>query len=131
MQFVSDANTRSSTAACAACFAGEIACVYTSNVERSEECRSSSCITLNSVPTLRRRVEYVCRNVPTELFVNSSSERDGTSVPAQNRLAPNRLPATVASACKNPIVWFVVTADLFPFAECLQDGWMNGHGLLG
>jgi len=38
---VSDANTRSSTAACAACFAGEIACVQTSNVERNEECRSS------------------------------------------------------------------------------------------
>ena len=55
--------------------------------------------------------------VPTELFLNSGSERDGTNVPAQNRLTPNRLPATVPSAWKNPIVWFVVTTDLFPFTE--------------
>src|SRR5215469_3660521 len=63
--------------------------------------------------------------------LHSDSQRDGTNISPQNRLAPDRLAATVTSACKNPIVWFVVTADLFPFAECLQDSWMNWHRLLG
>ena len=63
VELASDANTSASTAAYAACFAGEIACVWTSNVDRNEECRNSSCITLNSVPTLRSRVENVCRYV--------------------------------------------------------------------
>src|SRR5215831_6131398 len=37
------------------------------------------------------------------------------------------LPATLPSACKNPIIWFVVTTDLFPVAKSLQEGWMNWH----
>jgi len=49
--------TRDMTAACASCFDGVIACVYTSRVDRREECRSNSCITLNSVPTLLSKVE--------------------------------------------------------------------------
>ncbi len=57
VEFVPEVNTRASTAAWAACFAGVIAWVYASRVDRSVECRSSSCITLNSVPTLRSRVE--------------------------------------------------------------------------
>src|SRR6266536_6430073 len=40
--FVSEEKTSASTAACAAWFAGEIACVYTFNVDRNEECRNSS-----------------------------------------------------------------------------------------
>jgi hypothetical protein len=51
------------TAACAACFAEVTACVYTSNVDRKVECLNSSCMTLNSVPTLLKSVEYVCRKV--------------------------------------------------------------------
>ena len=69
--------------------------------------------------------------VPSELFVNSSPHGDGTNISAQDRLAPDRLAATVSPTCKNPIVWFVVTADMLPFAECLQDNGMNWHGLLG
>jgi hypothetical protein len=36
-----------------------IAWVYTSKVDRRVECRKSSCMTLNSVPTLLKSVEYV------------------------------------------------------------------------
>jgi hypothetical protein len=45
----------------------------TSNVDRNEECRNNSCITLNSVPTLRSRVEYVCRKVchPNRFWIPS------------------------------------------------------------
>src|SRR5882724_2125513 len=60
------------TAAWAARFAGMIACVKVSSVHLTEECRSSSCITLLSAPTDLSIVEYVCRNVchPTR-FCNS------------------------------------------------------------
>jgi hypothetical protein len=57
--FLSRENTKDKTAAWAACFAGVIAWVYTSKVDRRVECRNSSCITLNSVPTLLSSVEYV------------------------------------------------------------------------
>jgi len=42
-----------------------------SNVERKDKWRNSSCITLNSVPTLRSNVEYVCRKVchPIRLWI--------------------------------------------------------------
>jgi hypothetical protein len=52
-----------STAACAARFAGPTACVYTSSVERREECLINSCMTLNSTPRLLRSVQYAWRNV--------------------------------------------------------------------
>jgi hypothetical protein len=42
-----------------ACLAGVIAWVYTSKVDGRVECRKSSCMTLNSVPTLLKTVEYV------------------------------------------------------------------------
>ncbi len=51
------ANTNDMTAACAAYLAGVIACVYISKVDLNDECRNNSCITLNSVPTLLRRVK--------------------------------------------------------------------------
>jgi hypothetical protein len=38
VELVSEEKTNASTAACAACFAGEIAWVYTSRVDRNEEC---------------------------------------------------------------------------------------------
>ena len=57
--FASHENTHDKTAACSACLAGVTAWVYTSNVDRRVECRNSSCITLNSVPTLLSSVEYV------------------------------------------------------------------------
>src|SRR5215469_9129662 len=50
--------------------------------------------------------------VPSESFLNSSPLRNGTNISAQDRLAPDRLAATVPSACKNPILWFVETADV-------------------
>ena|SRR5579863_1375843 len=66
--------TSDMTAAWAACFAGVIAWVKTSSVDRSEECRKSSCITLNSVPTFLKRVEYVCRKVCHPNFFSESGE---------------------------------------------------------
>src|ERR1700722_3611473 len=69
--------------------------------------------------------------VPSESFLNSGPRSDGTTVSAQDRLAPNRFSATMPAACKNPIIWFVVTTDLLPFAERLQDSRMNWHRLLG
>ena len=69
--------------------------------------------------------------VPSEPLLNSCLLRSGTNISAQDRLAPDWLAAAVTSARKNPIVWFVVTADLFPFAKSLQDGRMNWHRLLG
>src|SRR6516162_17208 len=69
--------------------------------------------------------------VPSEPLLNSCLLRSGTNISAQDRLAPDRLAATVTFACKNPIVGFVVTTDLFPVAKSLQEGWMNWHRLLG
>jgi hypothetical protein len=80
---VSEEKTNASTAACAACFAGEIAWVYTSRVDRNEECRRSSCITLNSAPTLRNRVVVgVSEGMPTDLFLDSEAVGDGLNVSA-------------------------------------------------
>ena len=73
----------------------------------------------------------VPKGMPAKLFLNSSSLRNGTNVSAQDRLAPNRLPATMPVASKNPVVWFVVATDLLPFPECLQNSWMKWHRLLG
>jgi hypothetical protein len=73
----------------------------------------------------------VPERVPSESFLDSGPRRHGTNISAQDRLAPNRLPATVPPACKNPILAFVVMTDLFPFAECRQDSWMSWHRLLG
>jgi hypothetical protein len=61
----------------------------------------------------------VPERVPAEPLLNSDTLRDGANISAQDRLAPDRLPASVSSARKNPIVWFVVTADLSPLAERL------------
>jgi hypothetical protein len=69
--------------------------------------------------------------MPSELFLNSCPQRDRTNISAQDRLAPNRPSATVPAACKNPIIWFVVAADLPPFAERIQDSLMDGHRFLG
>src|SRR5258707_6667542 len=69
--------------------------------------------------------------MPSELFLNSCPQRDRTNISAQDRLAPNRPSATVPAACKNPIIWFVVAADLPPFAERIRDSLMDGHRFLG
>src|SRR5262245_5207037 len=69
--------------------------------------------------------------MPSELLLNPYALGNRANLLPQDRLAPNRLPATVPCACKNPIVGFVVTTDLFPFAEGLQDSCMNWHRLLG
>jgi hypothetical protein len=73
----------------------------------------------------------VPERVPSKSFLNADSQGDGTNISPQDRLPPDRLAATVPSARKNPIVRFVVTADLFPFVERLQDNGVNWHRLLG
>src|SRR6516162_1978886 len=72
----------------------------------------------------------VPKRMPSESFLNSGLRGGGTNISPQDRLAPDRFPATVLSACKNPMVRFVVTADLPPFTERLQDDRMNWHRLL-
>jgi hypothetical protein len=104
------------------------------NIQRgpcNEECRNNSCITLNSVPTLRSRVEYVCRNVcHPNCFCNSCPQRDGTNISAQYCLAPDRLPAPVSSGRENPIVATSEFGAFSPIRECLQHSWMNRNRLL-
>src|ERR1700720_860855 len=47
-----------------------------------------------------------------------------------DRLAPYRFPTSVPSARENPVVGSDVMTSFFPFHECLQNSWMNRHGLL-
>lgn len=70
------------------------------------------------------------KRVPSESLLNSGPLRDRTNVSSQNGLAPERCPATVPSACKNPVVWLVVTAYSTPFDERFQNSWMNRYRFL-
>src|SRR6516165_12530581 len=80
--------------------------------------------------TAQESRKSVPKRMPSESFLNSGLRGGGTNISPQDRLAPDRFPATVLSACKNPMVRFVVTADLPPFTERLQDDRMNWHRLL-
>ena len=73
----------------------------------------------------------VPERMPSESLLDSCPLRGRTNISAQDRLAPDRLAATVTSTRENPVIRFAVTADLFPFSKSLQDGWMNWHRLLG
>jgi len=61
----------------------------------------------------------VPERVPSESLLNSETLRDRTNILAQDRLAPDRLPATVSSAGKNPIVALGESGAFSPFRERL------------
>jgi hypothetical protein len=72
----------------------------------------------------------VTESMPSELLLNSDPLRRRAKVPAQNRLAPDWLPAAVPSARKDPVVRFVVPAYLSPFRQSFQSSLMDRHRLL-
>src|SRR6266446_10125211 len=68
--------------------------------------------------------------VPSEPLLNSDALRDRANISAQDCLAPDRLPATMSSARKNPVVALSVPGAFSPNRECIQHSWMSRHRLL-
>jgi len=97
-------------------------------------------MTLNSVPTLLKSVEYVGRlswgpevgivpkSVPSESLLNSNRLRHLTNIFPQDR--PDRSSTSVALARKNPVVGLRVAGASLPVQQGFRENWMNGYGPL-
>src|SRR6266853_1531535 len=75
-------------------------------------------------------VQIVTERMPSESLLNSDSLSCRTYVFAQDRLAPVRSSASIALACKNPVLRPDVGTTFSPLRQSVRESRMDWHWLL-
>jgi hypothetical protein len=87
-------------------------------------------MTLNSAPTLRKRVQYVAERVPTDPFLDADPFCGWSHVLPQYRLPPKRLSPAMLAGGENPVLKLAVGAGFSPERERISLDGMDGHRFL-
>ena len=101
-----------------------------SRVTRIVECRISSCITLNSAPVARSRVEYAAECVPPDPLRDAQLLRDRADVMTKKLLSPIRLLSSILGTGEHPTLHFSIGGSAIPAAQGTDQMIVKRHGFL-